>query len=53
ETFLNFEYASFDNPAKISEGGFGVIYKAYFKDIKQIVVLKALDHDDEDDFIRE
>ncbi|RIB28356.1 hypothetical protein C2G38_2028600 [Gigaspora rosea] len=51
-----FEYTSFENKEEIGKGGFGVIYKAYSKDVKQIVALKTLDHNDEhslDDFIRE
>ncbi|CAG8729175.1 32512_t:CDS:2 [Gigaspora margarita] len=51
-----FEYASFENMTKIGKGGFGVVYKAYLKDIKQTVALKSLDYDNEhsfDNFVRE
>ncbi|CAG8477378.1 6049_t:CDS:2 [Scutellospora calospora] len=51
-----FEYTSFEDKKKIGKGGFGVIYKAYLKDINQTVALKTLDHDDENslnDFIKE
>ncbi|CAG8739538.1 7139_t:CDS:2, partial [Gigaspora margarita] len=51
-----FEYTSFENSEKIGQGGFGVIYKAYSKDVNRIVALKTLDHNDKhslNDFIRE
>ncbi|RIB05398.1 kinase-like domain-containing protein [Gigaspora rosea] len=51
-----FEYTSFENQEEIGKGGFGFIYRAYSKDVKQIMALKTLDHNDEhsiDDFIRE
>ncbi|CAG8849268.1 45649_t:CDS:2, partial [Gigaspora margarita] len=51
-----FEYTSFENNEKIGQRGFGVIYKAYSKDVNQIVALKTLNHNDKhslDDFIRE
>ncbi|CAG8837705.1 17677_t:CDS:2, partial [Gigaspora margarita] len=46
-------YSFSEKPEKIGEGGFGVIHKVYLEDIKQIVALKTLDHDDEEAFIRE
>ncbi|CAG8559291.1 5631_t:CDS:2 [Dentiscutata heterogama] len=51
-----FEYTSFENKTKIGKGGFGVVYKAYLKDIKQTVALKSLDYDNEhsfNNFVRE
>ncbi|CAG8839892.1 41581_t:CDS:2, partial [Gigaspora margarita] len=39
---LNFEHASFEGKQEIGKGRFGVMYKAYLKDIKQIVALKTL-----------
>ncbi|CAG8707522.1 27103_t:CDS:2 [Gigaspora margarita] len=37
-----FEYASFEDKEEIGKGRFGVMCKAYLKDIKQIVALKTL-----------
>ncbi|CAG8768547.1 1097_t:CDS:1, partial [Ambispora leptoticha] len=51
-----FEYDSFEDMTKIGKGGFGSVYKAYSKDIKQTVALKTLDYEYEysfDIFIRE
>ncbi|RIB24414.1 kinase-like domain-containing protein [Gigaspora rosea] len=53
-----FEYSSFENKTEISkekigEGGYGIIHKVYLEDIKKIVALKTLEHDDEEAFIRE
>ncbi|KAF0535456.1 calmodulin-dependent protein kinase [Gigaspora margarita] len=42
-----FKYASFKNKEKIGKGRFGVMYKAYLKDINQIVALKTLFYYDE------
>ncbi|KAF0515127.1 serine/threonine protein kinase [Gigaspora margarita] len=44
-------YSFSEKPEKIGERGFGVIHKAYLKDMKQFVALKTLDHDDEEAFI--
>ncbi|CAG8834942.1 36869_t:CDS:2, partial [Racocetra persica] len=51
-----FEYYSFEDKTKIGKGGFGSVYKAYSKDIKQTVTLKTLDYEYEhsvENFIRE
>ncbi|KAF0561748.1 kinase-like protein [Gigaspora margarita] len=53
KNFSNFKYSFSEKPKKIGEGGFGVIHKAYLEEMKQIVALKTLDHDDEEAFIRE
>ncbi|KAF0508853.1 kinase-like protein [Gigaspora margarita] len=53
KTFSNFKYSFSEKPEKIGEGGFGGIHKAYLEDMKQIVALKTLDHDDEEAFNRE
>ncbi|CAG8739536.1 7138_t:CDS:2 [Gigaspora margarita] len=42
-----FEYASFENKEEIGKGRFGVMCKAYLKDIKQVVALKTLYYYDE------
>ncbi|KAF0459335.1 kinase-like protein [Gigaspora margarita] len=44
---LRLKYASFENKIEIGKGRFGVMYKAYFKDIKQFVALKTLYYCDE------
>ncbi|RIB28360.1 hypothetical protein C2G38_1513908 [Gigaspora rosea] len=43
----NFEHASFESKQEIGKGRFGAMYKAYLKDIKQIVALKTLYYYDE------
>ena len=42
-----FECASFKDKEEIGKGRFGVMYKAYLKDINQIVALKTLYYYDE------
>ncbi|CAG8717220.1 21394_t:CDS:2 [Cetraspora pellucida] len=44
------KYSSFERKVEISKGGFGVTYKAYFKNEKQSVVLKTLGNDAEKSF---
>ncbi|CAG8558488.1 1982_t:CDS:2 [Cetraspora pellucida] len=55
ESVKAYTYSSFEILGSVGEGGFGTVVRAYLKDTgtEEIVALKSLTNNNEDEFIKE